>query len=61
MNVTMLTVGKTDVKWVGEGLDLYAGRLRHYLPFSIVEIPELKKASALSQAQGESTFASVRI
>ena len=51
MNVTMLTVGKTDVKWVGEGLDLYAGRLRHYLPFSIVEIPELKKASALTEEQ----------
>lgn len=51
MNVTMLTVGKTDVRWVGEGLDLYAGRLRHYLPFSIVEIPELKKASALTEEQ----------
>ena len=51
MNLTLLTVGKTDVKWVKEGLDLYASRLRHYVPFSVVEIPELKKVSALSQAQ----------
>jgi len=51
MNVTLLTVGKTDVKWVKEGLDVYASRLAHYVPFTVTEIPELKKAGALSQAQ----------
>ena len=51
MNVTLLTVGKTDVKWVREGLDLYVSRLKHYVPFSVVEIPELKKAGALTHAQ----------
>lgn len=51
MNLTLLTVGKTDVAWVKEGLDLYVSRLRHYVPFSVVEIPELKKVSALSQEQ----------
>ena len=48
MNVKLLTVGKTDVKWVKEGLELYASRLVHYVPFQIVEIPQLKKASALT-------------
>ena len=51
MDMTLLTVGKTDVKWVKEGLDLYASRLVHYVPFSVVEIPQLKNAAALSQAQ----------
>lgn len=51
MDITLLTVGKTDVKWVKEGLDLYASRLRHYVPFKLVEIPELKKVSALTHAQ----------
>ena len=51
MTIILLTVGKTDVKWVKEGLDLYASRLRHYVPFSIVEIPELKKVSALTRQQ----------
>ena len=46
MNIVLLTVGKTDVKWVKEGLDLYASRLKHYVPFSVVEIPELKKVAA---------------
>ena len=51
MEIKLITVGKTDVKWVKEGLDLYGSRLKHYVPFSVVEIPELKKVSALSQAQ----------
>lgn len=51
MKITLLTVGKTDVKWVREGLELYSSRLIHYVPFSLVEIPELKNVSALSQDQ----------
>lgn len=51
MNIVLLTVGKTDVKWVKEGLDMYVSRLQHYAPFSVKEIPELKKASALSKEQ----------
>lgn len=51
MNVMLLTVGKTDVKWVKEGLDVYASRLKHYVSFSVTEIPELKKAAALSREQ----------
>ena len=51
MNIKLLTVGKTDVSWVKEGLDLYASRLKHYVPFSVVEIPELKKVSALTRQQ----------
>lgn len=51
MKMTLMTVGKTDVKWVREGLDLYISRLSHYIPFNLVEIPELKNVSALSQDQ----------
>ena len=51
MNLQLVTVGKTDVKWVREGLDLYVSRLQHYVPFQLTEIPELKKAGALREAQ----------
>ena len=51
MKITLLTVGKTDKDWVKEGLDIYVSRLKHYIPFSIVEIPELKNVSALSKEQ----------
>ena len=51
MKITLLTVGKTDRDWVKQGLDIYTSRLKHYVPFSIVEIPELKNVSALSKEQ----------
>ena len=51
MKITLLTVGKTDNDWVRQGLDIYVSRLKHYIPFSIVEIPELKNVSALSKDQ----------
>ena len=51
MKITLLTVGKTDIGWVREGLETYASRISHYVPFALDEIPELKKASALSREQ----------
>ena len=51
MKITLLTVGKTDRDWVRQGLDVYTSRLKHYIPFVITEIPELKNVSALSKDQ----------
>lgn len=51
MKITLLTVGKTDIKWVAEGMEMYVSRLRHYVPFCLQEIPELKNVSALSHEQ----------
>ena len=51
MDVKLVTVGRTDVQWVKDGLDLYVSRLKHHVPFSVVEIPQLKNVSAFSQEQ----------
>lgn len=51
MDIKLLTVGKTDVKWVKEGLDLYMSRLAHYVPFSLIEIPQFKNVSSFSKDQ----------
>lgn len=51
MKITLLSVGKTDKDWVRQGLDIYVSRLKHYIPFSVVEIPELKNVSSLSKEQ----------
>ncbi|MCQ2142905.1 MAG: 23S rRNA (pseudouridine(1915)-N(3))-methyltransferase RlmH [Bacteroidales bacterium] len=48
MKLTLITVGKTDFKWVREGMDIYIQRLSHYTRFAVAEIPELKNVSALS-------------
>ena len=51
MKICLITVGKTDVKWVREGLELYLSRLSHYVPFTLEEIPQLRNASALTREQ----------
>lgn len=51
MRITLITVGKTDIPWVREGLEMYVSRLEHYVPFTLREIPELKGVSALTKDQ----------
>ena len=51
MHITLLTVGKTDIPWVREGLNMYASRLCHYVPFTLTEIPELRNVSSLDNSR----------
>ena len=51
MKIALLTVGKTERDWEKQGLDIYVSRLKHYIQFSINEIPELKNVSAMSREQ----------
>ena len=51
MKITLLTVGKTDKDWVRQGMDIYVSRLKHYIPFSVVEITELRNVSAMTKDQ----------
>jgi 23S rRNA (pseudouridine1915-N3)-methyltransferase len=43
MKVTLLVVGKTDDRYIKEGIEQYAKRLKHYADFSIEIIPDIKK------------------
>lgn len=51
MKISLVTIGRTDVDWVKEGMRIYVSRLGHYCTFSLDEIPELKNVSALSKEQ----------
>ncbi|MGB4774710.1 MAG: 23S rRNA (pseudouridine(1915)-N(3))-methyltransferase RlmH [Daejeonella sp.] len=48
MKITLLTVGKTEDKYLLEGIEKYLKRLRHYVSFNITELPELKDTKNLS-------------
>ena len=54
MKITLLTIGKTEDKYLLEGLDIYLKRLKHYISFKILEIPELKGTKSLSREQQKS-------
>jgi len=54
MKITLLAVGKTDDARIAELVDMYAGRLQHYVNFDLEIIPDLKKTKNLSIDQQKS-------
>ena len=50
MKTKLLVVGKTNDKNITKGIDDYAGRVKHYMPFDIEVIPELKNTKSLTQS-----------
>lgn len=55
MDIELLTVGKTCIKFVIEGLEEYTKRLKRYINYSIVCLPDVKKTSALTEKQQKET------
>ncbi len=51
MKITLLLTGKTSDARIASLIDDYQQRLRHYVPFEIVVLPDLKNAKALSEEQ----------
>jgi len=51
MKILFLVVGKTDDKYILEGVDKYRNRLKHYIAFDYEEIPDLKHRKTLSELQ----------
>ncbi len=51
MNIELITIGKTSIRYVKEGIETYIKRLTHYIPFSIKEIPDLKNIAKLDKEQ----------
>ena len=51
MKVTLIVVGKTVGTELPQLIDTYTQRLKHYVPFDIQVIPDLKNTKNLSEAQ----------
>jgi len=51
MKIQLLTVGKTQQDFVRKGTDEFTERIKHYLPFELEVIPDLKNTRNLSQEQ----------
>lgn len=51
MKVVLLTVGKTNDANFIKAISEYQKRLKFYIPFEIIELPELKNNRNLSEAQ----------
>jgi len=51
MKIKLLQIGKTEDKYLKEGIAIYEQRLKHYAQFVVEEIPALKNAKNLSQEE----------
>ena len=51
MKINLILLGKTTNKLYVEGIEDYAKRINHYIPFNIKVIPELKNNKNMTHAQ----------
>lgn len=51
MKIDLVLIGKSDQKYLQEGIDIYLKRLKHYCQFEIKVIPDLKSTKSLSEEQ----------
>lgn len=51
MKIELMAIGKTQSKYLTEGIDMYCQRVGHYIPFAFTVLPDVKGAKSLSEAQ----------
>lgn len=51
MEIILLNVGKTSTKWINQGIDIYVERLKYYIKYKNIEVPDIKNAGKLNQQQ----------
>ena len=51
MKLKLLVIGKTDADYVKKGIEIYSNRLKHYCPFKLIEIPDIKNSKNLSEKE----------
>lgn len=51
MKVIFRVIGKTNERYLKEGMEVYAKRLSHYLPFKMEVLPDVRQAKKLNSDQ----------
>lgn len=51
MDIILMTVGKASIPFVVAGINEYVQRLKRYVPFTLLEIPDVKKSRSLTEQQ----------
>ena len=51
MKITLLVVGKTDAEYVRKGVEEYEKRVKHYVPYEMKVIPDVRRAKNAGEAR----------
>jgi len=54
MKITLIAIGKTEDKYLIEGIEKYLNRLKHYINFNLLIIPDVKNTKNLTETQQKS-------
>ncbi|MDR0368564.1 MAG: 23S rRNA (pseudouridine(1915)-N(3))-methyltransferase RlmH [Bacteroidales bacterium] len=49
MKIKVIATGKTEEKYLKEGMDIYCKKLVHYFPFHCEELPAVKQTKSLTR------------
>jgi 23S rRNA (pseudouridine1915-N3)-methyltransferase len=48
MKFTLFNIGKTDIPYLLEGINEYESRIRHFIDFTVVDVPGIKVTAKMS-------------
>ena len=48
MKIRLITIGKTDEAYLKEGINKYLSRIKHYISFEMIELPDVKMGKKLN-------------
>ncbi|HRZ42022.1 MAG TPA: 23S rRNA (pseudouridine(1915)-N(3))-methyltransferase RlmH [Bacteroidales bacterium] len=51
MRIDLIVPGSTGERWIRDGVSAYIGRIQHYAPFRVRELPAVKNAASLTPLQ----------
>jgi 23S rRNA (pseudouridine1915-N3)-methyltransferase len=51
VKIKFIVTGKTDAGYLKEAISVYENRLKHYIPFEMIYIPDVKNAGNLNESQ----------
>lgn len=51
MEIVLMTIGKTSIKWVKAGIEEYSKRLSRYVSYKIVELPDAPRSGKISESE----------
>lgn len=55
MKIELAVIGKTSIGYLKQGIDEYIKRLKHYVPFEIIYIDDIKNTKNISEDQQKRT------
>ena len=55
MKIELAVIGKTSIGYLKQGIDEYIKRLKHYVPFEIKYIDDIKNTKNISEDQQKRT------